>query len=218
MHLAYDQLPDPSGKFEILEEIGSGVHAKVHKARELSNDRICAIKTQVYDNDHQENIEEEYRILRDFSNFPNIPDFYGVYKRKSTEGDDEIWFVLEYCTGGTAVDMVNRLLSQQRTMREEHIAFILRQVVKAVLELNRNHFIHRDVKGSNILLSKSGEVKLCDFGLTREVESTLGKRGTCVGSPCWMAPELVTAQEMSKYPLCFLISVLFGYFCGLVRG
>lgn len=199
MHLAYDQLPDPSGKFEIQEQIGSGVHAKVYKAREISHDRVCAIKIQIYDDDHKEHIEEEYRILRDFSNFPNIPDFYGVYKQKSTEGHDEIWFILEYCTGGTAIDMVRRLLSQQRTMREEHIAFILRQIVKAALELNSNHFIHRDIKGSNILLNKSGEVKLCDFGLTREVESTLGKRGTCIGSPCWMAPELVTSQEMSKY-------------------
>lgn len=85
-----------------------------------------------------------------------------------------------------------------RKMKEEHIAFMLREAAKAVMELNRNHFIHRDVRGSNILITKNGEIKLCDFGLTREVDSTFGKRGTCIGSPSWMAPELVTAQDARK--------------------
>ncbi|CAD6997565.1 unnamed protein product [Ceratitis capitata] len=89
--------------------------------------------------------------------------------------------------------MVNKLTKLERRMREEHIAYIIRETCRGAIELNRNHVIHRDIKGDNILLTKDGRVKLCDFGLSREVDSTFGKRGTCIGSPCWMAPEVVTA-------------------------
>lgn len=86
-------------------------------------------------------------------------------------------------------------------MREEHIAYIIRETCRAAVELNRNHVLHRDIRGDNILLTKQGNVKLCDFGLSRQVDSTLGKRGTCIGSPCWMAPEVVMAQEASMFRL-----------------
>lgn len=56
--------------------------------------------------------------------------------------------------------------------------------------MHKHHFVHRDVRGSNILLTVDGEVKLCDFGLTKSTGSTFGKRSTCIGSPCWMAPEM----------------------------
>lgn len=79
-----------------------------------------------------------------------------------------------------------------KRISEEHIAYILRETAVALAELHKNHIIHRDVRGSNILLTAEGEVKLCDFGLSAGIGSTFGKRGTCVGSPCWMAPEMVT--------------------------
>uniref|UniRef100_W8BGP4 non-specific serine/threonine protein kinase n=2 Tax=Ceratitis capitata TaxID=7213 RepID=W8BGP4_CERCA len=193
MYLPYTQLPDPTEKFEIYEEIAQGVNAKVFRAKELENDRMVALKIQHYDEEHQVSIEEEYRTLRDHCNHPNLPEFYGVYKLEKTNAPDEIWFVMEYCSGGTAVDMVNKLTKLERRMREEHIAYIIRETCRGAIELNRNHVIHRDIKGDNILLTKDGRVKLCDFGLSREVDSTFGKRGTCIGSPCWMAPEVVTA-------------------------
>ncbi|XP_034666506.1 neither inactivation nor afterpotential protein C [Drosophila subobscura] len=195
MYLPYSQLPDPTDKFEIYEEIAQGVNAKVFRAKELENDRLVALKIQHYDEEHQVSIEEEYRTLRDYCAHPNLPEFYGVYKLSKPNGPDEIWFVLEYCAGGTAVDMVNKLLKLDRRMREEHIAYIIRETCRAAIELNRNHVLHRDIRGDNILLTKNGRVKLCDFGLSRQVDSTLGKRGTCIGSPCWMAPEVVAAME-----------------------
>ncbi|KAH8248818.1 hypothetical protein KR032_003465 [Drosophila birchii] len=194
-YLPYSQLPDPTDKFEIYEEIAQGVNAKVFRAKELDNDRVVALKIQHYDEEHQVSIEEEYRTLRDYCTHPNLPEFYGVYKLSKPNGPDEIWFVMEYCSGGTAVDMVNKLLKLDRRMREEHIAYIIREVCRAAIELNRNHVLHRDIRGDNILLTKNGRVKLCDFGLSRQVDSTMGKRGTCIGSPCWMAPEVVAAME-----------------------
>lgn len=90
------------------------------------------------------------------------------------------------------MELVNRLQAVNRKMGEEHIAFILRETAKGLIHLHKNHAIHRDVRGNNILLTNEGEVKLCDFGLTRDIKTTYGKRSTCIGSPCWMAPEMVT--------------------------
>lgn len=76
-----------------------------------------------------------------------------------------------------------------------------------MLHLHKNHIIHRDIKGDNVLLTKEGEVKLCDFGLARSIESTMGKRSTCIGSPCWMAPEVVTSPNgnIDKHFMFFFI-------------
>lgn len=95
MYLPYSQLPDPTDKFEIYEEIAQGVNAKVFRAKELDNDRIVALKIQHYDEEHQVSIEEEYRTLRDYCSHPNLPEFYGVYKLSKPNGPDEIWFVME---------------------------------------------------------------------------------------------------------------------------
>ena len=117
-YMPYDQLPDPSDKFDIGEELGSGFCAKVclccckkrthflkkrtistpkkvYKARDLQNDRTVAVKIQPYDKEHREHIEEEYRILRDHSSYPNLPDFYGTYRQSRSNGPDDIWFVLQ---------------------------------------------------------------------------------------------------------------------------
>lgn len=88
-----------------------------------------------------------------------------------------------------------------KRLSEEHIAFILREAVNGVIHLHKNHIIHRDIRGNNILLTGNGEVKLCDFGLARDIRTTMGKRHTCIGSPYWMAPEVVkgSSTEDSAY-------------------
>lgn len=96
---------------------------------------------------------------------------------------------LQYCAGGSAVELINRLQTMNRKCSEEHIAFMLRETTKALVHLHKNHIMHRDVRGNNILITAEGEIKLCDFGLAANIRSTMGRRSTCVGSPCWMAPE-----------------------------
>lgn len=96
------------------------------------------------------------------------------------------------------MDLVNALQVKTRRMTELHIAFILRETAKALIHLHTNHVIHRDVKGSNILLTREGEVKLVDFGLSRDTKTTFGKRGTCIGSPCFMAPEMFSSSAATK--------------------
>ncbi|KAL1124362.1 hypothetical protein AAG570_000991, partial [Ranatra chinensis] len=155
-----------------------------------------AIKIQTVNKETFPDIEEEYRILRDLSDHPNLPDFYGAYLKRNADdgGDDKIWFVMQLCEGGPATDLTRALQHQTKKMSEIHIAFILKETIKALMFLHENHVIHRDVKGSNILLTSNGEVKLVDFGLSRELASTFGKKKTSLGTPCWMAPEVVTAD------------------------
>lgn len=180
--LAYNSLPNPDKRFELKEVIGTGVFSKVYKAIDLeSNGLNVAIKIQRYEKDMITHINEEYRVLRDFSSHPNLPDFYGVY-RKQTDTNDEIWFILELCEGGPVIDIIRSLQAINKRVSEEHIAYILREAAKGLLHLHENNVIHRDIRGSNILMTKEGEIKLCDFGLSRDTKSTNGKRATCIGS------------------------------------
>lgn len=180
--LAYNSLPSPDGRFELGDVIGTGVCAKVYRALDTDNNgRTVAIKIQRYEKDLITHINEEYRVLRDYSSHPNLPDFYGVYRKRG--GDiDEIWFVLEFCEGGPVIDIIRSLQTINKRINEDHIAFILRETAKAILHLHENNIIHRDVRGSNILMTREGEIKLCDFGLSRETKTTKGKRATCIGS------------------------------------
>lgn len=106
--------------------------------------------------------------------------------------------VLQYCVGGSAVELVNRLHAVNKKVSEEHIAFMLRETCKALVFLHKNHAIHRDVRGNNILITAEGEIKLCDFGLSRDLKTTLGRRSTVIGSPCWMAPEVFTTSKPKR--------------------
>lgn len=102
---------------------------------------------------------------------------------------------IQYCDGGSVINLVNRLQNANKKISEEHIAFILRETAKALSHLHSNHVIHRDVRGSNILITAEGEVKLCDFGLAKNIKSIMGKTNISIGSPSWMAPEIVSATS-----------------------
>uniref|UniRef100_A0A1B6C2U7 Protein kinase domain-containing protein n=1 Tax=Clastoptera arizonana TaxID=38151 RepID=A0A1B6C2U7_9HEMI len=195
--LDLDALSDPTDRYQLVEHLGSGVSADVYVATDnQSGGKKVAIKIQKLSSDVLENIQDEFRILRDLSSHPNLPDFYGVYLKKGKAGKpDELWFVMQLCEGGPITDLVRALIKQNKKLSEEHIAYILREVVKGLVYLHENHVIHRDVKGSNILLTKEGEVKIVDFGLARELQESLGKRNTCLGSPCWMAPEVIISTK-----------------------
>lgn len=198
--LAYDQLPHPDKRFELKEVIGTGVCSKVYRAIDKeANNRSVAIKCQRYEKDMMRHINEEYRVLRDFSSHPNLPDFYGVYRKTFTTAQpDEIWFVLELCEAGSVIDIIRSLQTINKRVSEEHIAYIMIETCKAVLHLHENNVIHRDIRGSNILMTNDGAIKLCDFGLSRDTKEFNGKRGTCIGSPSWMAPEVVACSKNDK--------------------
>ncbi|XP_043670504.1 neither inactivation nor afterpotential protein C isoform X3 [Vespula pensylvanica] len=192
-----DSIQDPEKRYALKEVIGSGVCGDVYEAiDQQAGSKKVAIKIQKLTPETQALIVEEYRVLRDFAGHPNLPDFYGIYRRRSGKKTeyDQIWFVMELCEGGSVMDLVRGLIASNKKMREEHIAYILKEVIKALIHLHENNVIHRDVRGSNILLTKEGEIRLVDFGLSRMIKGELGKRNSCIGSPNWMAPEVVTSK------------------------
>lgn len=96
-HLNVDQLPEPGDRYVLDEVIGTGIWANVHRASDTQNGgKLVAIKIQRYEPEQQQYVQEEYRVLRDYSTHPNLPDFHGVYRKAAADGgSDEIWFVLE---------------------------------------------------------------------------------------------------------------------------
>ncbi|XP_055680754.1 neither inactivation nor afterpotential protein C isoform X2 [Lutzomyia longipalpis] len=195
-YLRLESLPDPGNRFELGEIIGKGVCAEVFRAVDTQNSgKRVAIKIQSYEKELRIHIEEEFRVLRDYGNHPNLPRFYGVFQKKIPGQSSQIWFVLELCEGGPAIDLVRKLDTVGRRLSEEQIGYILRETSKAVVHLHSKHIVHRDVRGCNIMLTGEGEVKLCDFGLARDIKTTLGKRGTNIGSPNWMAPEMFSGTK-----------------------
>ncbi|XP_050438811.1 neither inactivation nor afterpotential protein C isoform X2 [Adelges cooleyi] len=186
-------LPDAGDRFVIGKLLASGVCSNVFEATDSETGNRVAIKVQSTNDitDLEKDINEEYRILRDLSSHPNIPDFYGAYANKDGR---ELWFVMELCEGGTLVDFINGLLIQNKKMTEGQIGYILKELIKVVCFLHENHVVHRDIRGSNLLLTKEGQVKLASFGQSRELQSPGFKTSTCVGSPAWMAPEVVLTE------------------------
>ncbi|XP_063838956.1 neither inactivation nor afterpotential protein C [Ostrinia nubilalis] len=188
-------LPSPLDRYTLDTKLGSGIFGEVFRASDTqAAGKAVAVKVQTYTDDTEIHIQKEYKILRDFTKHPNLIDFYGVFCEKS-EGVKKIWFVLELCEFGSVIDIVRKLHATDRRMSEEHIAYILKYTIKALVYLHENKVIHRNVRCSNILITKDGEVKLTDFGLSSKLNGTLDKSNTNVGSPSWMAPEVVTCGD-----------------------
>lgn len=133
--------------------------------------------------DNLEEIEEEFMVLRDLSKHPNLPEFTGIFLRKGVNAeDDQLWFVMELCVGGSVTDLVHGLRQRGDRLSDNQIGFILRETVKALIYLHQNHCMHRDIKGHNILLTEQGDVKLVDFGVSSHLAATMARRNTSVGS------------------------------------
>uniref|UniRef100_A0A182Q3R7 non-specific serine/threonine protein kinase n=1 Tax=Anopheles farauti TaxID=69004 RepID=A0A182Q3R7_9DIPT len=195
-HVDFSRLPSPNERFELLDLIGEGTYGEVYSAKDKHTGRKYAVKILESIADNIEEIEEEYLVLRDLSKHPNIPDFAGLFlKRGTTVEDDQLWFVLELCTGGSVTDLVQGLRSRGARLSNNQIAYILRETVQALVFLHENHCMHRDIKGHNILLTETGHVKLVDFGVSSHLAATMARRNTSVGTPYWMAPEVIACEQ-----------------------
>lgn len=190
--------PDPGDRFVLGDVIGKGLFGTVYEAQdtEAGNMKV-AVKVLQVDEDRLDDVREEYHVLRDLSDHPNLPDFYGTFVRRSEDGD-QVWFAMELCANGPILDLVCGLLERNKKMQEDHIAYILKSAIKALMHLHERHVMHRDVRGSNLLLNANGEVKLVDYGLSRELDSTMGRKSSCLGSPAWLAPEVVACSTSHK--------------------
>ncbi|XP_043241849.1 myosin-IIIa-like, partial [Amphibalanus amphitrite] len=200
-HVDFTALPEPGDRFLLETVVGEGTYGEVHAARDLHrNGQYVAIKILEDITDNIEEIEEEFLVLRDLCRHPNITQFHGMFFKPGKSRDhDQLWFVMELCDGGSVTDLVQWLAKGGSTLTEMQIAYILKETIKALVHLHQNHCMHRDVKGHNILLTGEGNVKVVDFGVSSHLAATLGRRNTSVGTPYWMAPEVIACEQQYDY-------------------
>ncbi|CAL8102844.1 unnamed protein product [Calicophoron daubneyi] len=190
-----DSLRDPSGIFALIEVVGKGTYGNVYKGRHLRTSQLAAIKVMPITEEDEEEIILEINTLRKLSNHRNIATYYGAFIKKSSP-QDHLWLVMEYCGAGSVTDLVKSTRGQ--SLKEDWIAYISREILRGLVHLHNNRVIHRDIKGQNVLLTDNAEVKLVDFGVSAQLDKTFGKRNTFIGTPYWMAPEVIHCEQDSS--------------------
>ncbi|XP_078702494.1 myosin-IIIb-like isoform X1 [Branchiostoma floridae x Branchiostoma belcheri] len=196
----FSSLPDPTPVWELVDNIGVGTYGEVYKVQHKKTGEIAAAKIMEEVTDIDEEIDAEYQILCQHSNHNNITRFYGMYYAKGERNNSgQLWLVMELCTGGSVTDLVRGMLKRKEKMEEGVIAYILREALMGVGHLHKHHIMHRDVKGSNILLTEEANIKLVDFGVSAQVSHTRERRNTSVGTPYWMAPEVIACEQQLDY-------------------
>ncbi|CAL8288850.1 unnamed protein product [Boreogadus saida] len=180
---------DPEKLFADLREIGHGSFGAVYFARDIRNNEVVAIKKMSYSgkqtNEKWQDIIKEVKFLQKLRH-PNTIEYRGCYLREHTA-----WLVMEYCLG-SASDLLE---VHKKPLQEMEIAAITHGALQGLAYLHSHNMIHRDVKAGNILLTEPGLVKLGDFGSA----SIVAPANSFVGTPYWMAPEVILAMDEGQY-------------------
>uniref|UniRef100_A0A7N8XJ52 non-specific serine/threonine protein kinase n=1 Tax=Mastacembelus armatus TaxID=205130 RepID=A0A7N8XJ52_9TELE len=183
---------NPEEIWEIIGELGDGAFGKVFKAQNKQNGTLAAAK--VIDTKTEDELEDyivEIEILAS-CNHDHIVKLLDAFY---FEG--KLWILIEFCAGG-AVDAI--MLELERPLTEPQIRVVCKQTLEALCYLHENKVIHRDLKAGNILLSLDGDVKLADFGVSAKNTKTLQRRDSFIGTPYWMAPEVVMCETSKDRP------------------
>ena len=180
------QYPTSASDYAVKEEIGRGVSAKVYRAECIPLGETVAVKMLDLEDDpgHLEEIRREVASMSMVSH-PNL-----VTAHCSFVEGQFLWVVMPFLSGGSALNIMK--WSHPKGLDEVSIATILKEVLKALDYFHRNGNIHRDVKAGNVLVDRDGSVKLADFGVSAASWGSGAKpHSTFVGTPCWMAPEVM---------------------------
>lgn len=177
---------DPNLLYSKVKKIGQGASGSVYVAKAQANQQLVAIKAM--DLAHQprkELIINEILVMKE-SQHPNIVNFLNAFLVR----DNDLWVVMEYMEGGALTDVIDN-----NTLEEDQIAAVCLETCKGLEHLHNHSIIHRDIKSDNILLNNIGQVKITDFGFCAKLTDQRRKRATMVGTPYWMAPEVVKQKE-----------------------
>ncbi|KAK2033909.1 Pkinase-domain-containing protein [Colletotrichum zoysiae] len=179
---------DPREVYKNFNKIGQGASGGVYTGYERGTNRLVAIKQMNLEQQPKKDlIINEILVMKD-SSHPNIVNFIDSYLCGG-----ELWVVMEFMEGGSLTDVVTFNI-----MTEGQIASVCRETLKGLQHLHSKGVIHRDIKSDNILLSMEGNIKLTDFGFCATINEAQNKRTTMVGTPYWMAPEVVTRKEYGR--------------------
>jgi len=175
---------DPTKLFDLLEELAVGSYGHVYKAVYKPTNEIVALKIIALEEDDTfEEMMIEILVLQKCNDHKNVVKYFGSWKK-----GDELFIAMELCDGGAANDLYQIL---EKPLQESQIKWITHQSLCGLAYLHKKGIIHRDIKAANVLLTESGQVKLTDFGVSAQMTSPQDKRRTFIGTPYWIAPEVV---------------------------
>ncbi|ORY95898.1 kinase-like domain-containing protein [Syncephalastrum racemosum] len=177
---------DPNQLYKKLKRVGQGASGSVYVAvAHATNTKVAIKQMDLANQPRKELIVNEILVMKE-SQHDNIVNFLDSF----LIGSKDLWVVMEYMEGGALTDVIDN-----NTMTEQQIATVCLETTAGLHHLHSQNIIHRDIKSDNILLNFQGKVKISDFGFCAKLTESKNKRATMVGTPYWMAPEVVKQKE-----------------------